>query len=79
MCPVSTPTIAAPFAQKLAAAELNQAAVQVATMAAHVRTGDSSEELLHAARSRLERTALAYAAACDWQPPPREEVPAPTA
>jgi hypothetical protein len=66
---VPNSTIAAPLAQKLAATELNQAAAQVATVAAQVRTGDSSEELLHAARARLERMALAYAAAQGYQPP----------
>ena len=62
-------TIAAPSAQKLAAAELNQAAAQVATVAAQVRTGDSSQELLGAARARLERMALAYATAHGYQAP----------
>jgi hypothetical protein len=67
-------------ARDSAGADLVHAAEQYVTMAGQARTGDRSQGLLRAARARLERTALVYAAACGWQPPaPREEVPAPMA
>jgi hypothetical protein len=48
---------------------LQHAAEQFAAVAAQVRTGDSTQALLRAARARLERQALRYAAAHGWQPP----------
>ncbi len=66
------PEIAAQLAREVSLVELVHVAEQYAAIAAAVRTGDASQELLRAARERLERTALALARAHGWRPPPSE-------
>ncbi len=63
------PAIAAQLAREVSLAELVHVAEQYSAIAAAVRTGDASQELLRAARERLERTALALARAHGYQRP----------
>jgi hypothetical protein len=62
--------IAAQLAQESAAAALEREARRFASTVQLVRQGESTQEMLRAARARLEHCALAKAMTHGWQPPP---------
>ena len=56
-------------ARELAATALYRAANQYSQVAAAIALRHATVEMLRDRQTALQEAALAYAAACDWQPP----------
>ena len=68
MAPMNENVSAAQRVQEVAAAQLERAAAQFATVAAQIPTGDSTQEQLRARRTDLQAAALTFALAHGWTP-----------